>query len=152
MTGKTSRRKERQFAFQVLYSVNFEDSPSMDGVDATFANFLETDDRTEQPSDMPFARNLVHGVVGRIEELDATIARFSKHWKLSRIAHVELTILRLGVFEMVHVPDVPVRVAINEAIELAKDFGDDNSRNFINGILDGVAKDLGKQDVPTGKG
>lgn len=91
---------------------------------------------------MPFARTLVQGVMEHLDELDATIARFSKHWKLSRIAQVELTILRLGVFEMSYVPDVPVRVAINEAIELSKEFGDDNSRNFINGILDGVGKEL----------
>ncbi|MGX9365217.1 transcription antitermination factor NusB [Desulfoplanes sp. PS50] len=145
MAGKTSRRKERRFAFQVLYSINFEPSPSIKGAEATFANFLETDEQTEPAADMPFARSLVQGVVAHIQELDAIIARFSKHWKLSRIAHVELTILRLGVFEMIHVPDVPVRVAINEAIELSKDFGDDNSRNFINGILDGIAKDLARQ-------
>ncbi len=152
MAGKTSRRKERQFAFQVLYAVNFEDTPSMGRVNATFANFQETDEQTDRVADMPFARSLVQGVVEHIDELDATISRFSRHWKLSRIAHVELSILRLGVFEMLYVPDVPVRVAINEAIELAKEFGDDNSRNFINGILDGVAKDLAKQGVPTGKG
>jgi N utilization substance protein B len=145
MAGKTSRRKERRFAFQVLYSINFAASPSTKAAEATFANFLETDEQTEQAVDMPFARSLVQGVVTHLQELDTTIARFSKHWKLSRIAHVELTILRLGVFEMIHVPDVPVRVAINEAIELSKDFGDDNSRNFINGILDGVAKDLDRQ-------
>ncbi|MDD4648423.1 MAG: transcription antitermination factor NusB, partial [Desulfoplanes sp.] len=78
------------------------------------------------------------------KELDTTIARFSKHCKLNRIAKIELTILRLAVFEMLHVPDVPVRVTINEAIELAKKFGDDNSRTFVNGILDAVAKDVAK--------
>jgi N utilization substance protein B len=147
MAGKTSRRKERRFAFQVLYSINFEATPSMEGVETTFANFLETDEQTQQSAEMPFARSLVQGVVSHIQELDATIARFSKHWKLSRIAHVELTILRLGVFEMLHVPEVPVPVAINEAIELSKDFGDDNSRNFINGILDGIARDLTRQSA-----
>ena len=152
MAGKTSRRKERQFAFQVLYSVNFEAVPSMDSVDATFANFLATDTPDDQTPDMPFARSLVHGVVNLMDELDATIAKFSRHWKISRIANVDLTILRLGVFEMMHVPDVPVRVAINEAIELAKNFGDDNSKNFINGILDGVAKDLTKQGASSAKG
>lgn len=152
MAGKTSRRKERRFAFQVLYSVNFQATPSRDCVDATFANFLAVDNPDDQASDMPFARSLVHGVVSHMDELDATIARFSRHWKISRIANVDLTILRLGVFEMLHVPDVPVRVAINEAIELAKDFGDDNSRNFINGILDGVAKNLNTQGTSPAKG
>ncbi|PIE69319.1 MAG: transcription antitermination factor NusB [Deltaproteobacteria bacterium] len=142
MAGKTSRRKERQFAFQVLYSINFADTVSPNHVDTTFDHFLTTDCEDGQEAAMPFARTLVQGVMEHLDELDATIARFSKHWKLSRIAQVELTILRLGVFEMSYVPDVPVRVAINEAIELSKEFGDDNSRNFINGILDGVGKEL----------
>ncbi len=142
MAGTTSRRKERQFAFQVLYSVYAEDTASKDCVDATFDHFLTTEHEAEDETDMPFARSLVNGVMEHLGDLDATIARFSKHWKLSRIAQVELTILRLGVFEMRYVADIPVRVAINEAIELAKEFGDDNSRNFINGILDGVGKEL----------
>ncbi len=142
MAGTTSRRKERQFAFQVLYSVHAEDTASKDRVEATFDHFLTTEHEAQDETAMPFARTLVHGVMEHLDELDATIARFSKHWKLSRIAQVELTILRLGIFEMRYVADIPVRVAINEAIELAKEFGDDNSRNFINGILDGVGKEL----------
>jgi len=73
-------------------------------------------------------------------EIDALIVRFSKNWKLSRIAKVELTILRLAVFEILYRPDIPLRVTLNEAIELAKRYGDENSRNFINGILDAIAK------------
>ena len=73
-------------------------------------------------------------------EIDALIVRFSKNWKLSRIAKVELTILRLAVFEILNRSDIPLRVTLNEAIELAKRYGDENSRNFINGILDAIAK------------
>jgi transcription antitermination protein NusB len=86
-----------------------------------------------------FAWELVSGVWNRREELDAIVARFSKHWKIGRIARIELTILRLALFEILHLPDVPAKVAINEAVELAKRFGDDNAKSFVNGILDAVA-------------
>ena len=142
MTVKISRREQRQFAFQVLYSLHFEKAPTRDFIRKTFINFQEETGQADMQTDLPFAWSLVEGVFTTKNELDDTIARFSKNWKLNRIAKIELTILRLGVFEMLHVPDVPVRVAINEAIELAKGFGDDHSRTFVNGILDAVAKDV----------
>ena len=73
-------------------------------------------------------------------DIDALVVRFSKNWKLARIAKVELTILRLAVHEILSRPDIPLRVSLNEAIELSKRYGDENSRNFINGILDALAK------------
>jgi N utilization substance protein B len=144
MTVKISRREQRQFAFQVLYALHFEKAPTLEFIRRTFDNFQEEAGETPPQTDLPFARSLVQGVYDTNKELDTTIARFSKHWKLNRIAKIELTILRLAVFEILHVPDVPVRVTINEAIELAKKFGDDNSRTFVNGILDAVAKDVAK--------
>ena len=144
MTVMTSRREQRQFAFQVLYALHFEKKPSRDFIRKTFLNFQEEPIKEGTSDDQNFAWNLVQGVFDTNAELDATIARFSKNWKLNRIAKIELTLLRLGVFEMMHAPEIPVRVAINEAIELAKEFGDDNSPNFVNGILDAVAKDISK--------
>ncbi len=144
MTVMTSRREQRQFAFQVLYSLHFEEKPSRDFIRKTFLNFQEETDDGDTLADQTFAWDLVQGVFDTNTELDATIARFSRNWKLNRIAKIELTLLRLGVFEMLHGKDVPVRVAINEAIELAKEFGDDNSPNFVNGILDAVARDRSK--------
>ncbi|MDY7001028.1 MAG: transcription antitermination factor NusB [Thermodesulfobacteriota bacterium] len=89
-----------------------------------------------------FAWELVSGVWERVESLDKVIVRFSRHWKLKRIAKVELAILRLALFEMLFSKDTPPKVAINEAVELAKRFGDENSKNFVNGILDAAAKAL----------
>ena len=80
----------------------------------------------------------------RREALDNIIARHSRHWKLERIARMELAILRLALFELLHMPDVPAKVVINEAVELAKDFGDDNSGTFVNGVLDAVARENGR--------
>lgn len=87
-----------------------------------------------------FAWDLAYGVWSKQEELDRIIASLSQHWRIERIAKIELTILRLALFEILHRPDIPVKVAINEAIELAKQFGDENSRGFVNGILDAAAK------------
>jgi len=92
---------------------------------------------------------LCKGVWGRHEELDRIIQDNSQHWKLGRIGKVELTILRLALFEIMNVEDIPLRVALNEAVELSKEFGDENSPGFVNGILDAVAKavDQGKFEV-----
>jgi N utilization substance protein B len=85
-------------------------------------------------------------------ELDEVIARFSKNWKLTRIAKVELTILRLAMHEILHRQDIPLRVAINEAVELAKTYGDDNSPTFVNGILDAVARAVDNGEFTIRKG
>jgi N utilization substance protein B len=83
---------------------------------------------------------LVSGVRAHQEELDAYISRFSEHWRLERMASIDRAILRLALFELLHCPEVPPKVAVNEAVELGKRFGAENSRAFINGILDSFLK------------
>jgi len=135
------RRVGRTLAFQVLYSVHFRESGSMD-MEALFAvNPLVQEQDSETARD--FAHDLVMGVDAKQTEIDKAIEAHSQHWKIERIAMVELSILRLSLYEMMYT-DIPVRAAINEAIELSKTFGDDKSRSFVNGILDGVAKSLKK--------
>ena len=82
----------------------------------------------------------MQGVTDNLAEIDKVIGKHSDHWKIGRIGKVELAILRLSLFEILHRSDIPLKVAINEAIELAKGFGDENSRSFVNGILDAVAR------------
>ncbi len=89
-----------------------------------------------------FAWSIIHGVWENLDDLDDIISQYSRNWKLKRIAKIELTILRLSVYEMRYCQDMPLKVAINEGVELAKKFGDGNSRNFVNGILDAVGKDI----------
>ncbi len=134
-----SRHAQRVFAFQILYSLNFQQTESQ--VLSTF-NHFKNDQDTAAQQEMSYALQLVNGVRDNLDELDAAISRHSQNWKVKRIAMVELTIMRLAVYEMTHREDIPVKVAINEAIELAKTFGDNNSRNFVNGILDAVARDI----------
>lgn len=76
------------------------------------------------------------------EELDAYISRFSQHWRLERMASIDRAILRLAVFELLHCPEVPPKVVVNEAVEMGKRFGAENSSAFINGILDSFLKTI----------
>ncbi len=136
---KSSRRKGRERAFQVLYSLNFTPQPTIGLLERTFRSLLGGDPRESAEADA-FAWELISGVGRTLETLDREISRFSHHWKLKRIARIELTILRLALFEMLYRPDIPNKVAINEAIELSKVFGDDKSRSFVNGILDAAVQ------------
>ncbi|GAB6888351.1 transcription antitermination factor NusB [Desulfothermus okinawensis JCM 13304] len=131
-------------AFQVLYSANFLQEDNVDKYLNMVDHFGSDQDQKLGEKALEFAKDLIKGTLAHIEELDNTIQSHSKNWRLNRIAKVELTILRLSIYEMFHRDDVPPKVAINEAVELAKAFGDENSKKFINGILDAVAKTLEK--------
>ncbi|HBE94270.1 MAG TPA: transcription antitermination factor NusB [Desulfovibrio sp.] len=147
---KGMRRNGRTLAFQVLYGLGFAPVAETSTLEWAFAENPAV--LKEDAEDVrTFARGLVQGVWGRREELDQIIHRHSKHWKLHRIAKVELAILRLALYEMLHCADIPLKVALNEAIELSKQFGDENSRNFINGILDAAAKAVDNGDLGVDK-
>ena len=139
-----SRRSERELAFQFLYGLDF----------APVASERELRERFEQSADAAnkaaalsgFAWELALGVWSNVRTLDAVIARFARNWRLDRMGRIELTLLRLAVYELRHRTDIPSRVAINEALELCRQFGEANARPFINGILDAAAKAL-EQDA-----
>jgi len=141
---KGGRRTGRRRAFEVLYGLSFVPVDSSEALERSFKLAPERNEELEEAapeeSRLDFAWMLVSGVWENLADIDKTITDFSQHWKLKRIARIELTILRLALFEMLWLDDVPMKVAINEAVELSKRFGDDNSKNFVNGILDAVAK------------
>ncbi len=115
--GKSaSRRGERAQAFQVLYGLSFADATSPEDVRRAF---LQSPDHQESEEDgLPsgFAWDLVQGVWSRRDELDKTISRFSRNWRVDRMGRVELTLLRLAMYELLYRQDVPAKVAINEAL------------------------------------
>lgn len=96
---------------------------------------------------MPFFLRLVNGVTAARSEIDAVIERFSSHWKVSRMSGVDRNVLRLAVFEMLCCDDIPVKVSINEAIDIGKRFGTDDSGSFINGILDSIHAAMDKEAI-----
>jgi transcription antitermination protein NusB len=96
-----------------------------------------------------YSRFLLVGVVKEQQRLDHYIEKASEHWKLSRFTYVDKNILRIGVYEMLFASDVPPKVAIDEAIEMGKKFGSEDSKDFINGILDRILKEYYDKGVPT---
>jgi len=128
-----ARRKARAIALQVLYEV---DSVGHD-IESALAHLLTEGRLSEE--DAAFARGLVGGVIQNREKIDQHIKNFAPAWPLKQIPIVDRNILRLAIFEILLDNNVPVKVAINEAVELAKMFGSDNSPKFVNGVLGSVS-------------
>jgi N utilization substance protein B len=136
-----SRRTGRAYALQLLYARDGDPSTDVAGVAASWAQAfdLEIDDAAQA-----FARDLVAAASASAAKLDELIAAASKNWRIDRMSRVDRNILRLGACELVAFPDVPVKVVINEAVELAKRFGTAESPAFVNGVLDRIATAAGR--------
>jgi N utilization substance protein B len=130
------RRAGRELALQALYSLDLNPTNSKVMLQQFWENFQESAAIRE------FAGELVEGVVTNREVIQKRIKSQSKNWSLSRMAKVDLNILRIGVYELLFRSDIPKNVTINEAIEVAKKFGTEESPAFINGILDEIAASL----------
>jgi N utilization substance protein B len=134
----SSRRKARILAFQTLFSKDFNDNSikeliKFDWMDET--KLENYDDET-----ITFAKLLIVGTLENLEEIDNAIKKQLQSWDFNRIVKVELAILRLSVYSILFQKDIPLAVTINEAIDIAKDYGSDEAYRFINGILDGIKK------------
>ena len=128
------RREARELALQMLYAIDTNQSTPLF---ETLQIFRE--EQTEiVPAVREFAEELVRGVLGRLETIDETIKERSKNWSLSRMPRVDLNVMRLAAFELMFRSDIPKKVSINEAIEIARKFGDKESPSFVNGILDEI--------------
>ena len=126
----TRRTRGREIALQVLYMQ--EQNPSADP--AEIDRFIER--RLSEPKLRDFARTLVAGVRAHQPRIDALISEVAENWRIDRMAAIDRNILRLGAYEMLYCDDVPRKVAINEALELAKRYSTAQSSRFVNGILD----------------
>ena len=93
---------------------------------------------------MAFAQTLLEGVIQHRDAIDTAISKHVRNWSMDRLSVVDRNVLRIAVFELLYLDDIPPAVTINEAIEIAKQFGDDESGGFVNGILDGLSKSLGE--------
>jgi N utilization substance protein B len=130
------RTSSREFALQVLYQVDLAATPAREALE----NFWAAQ-RLDVGQDVKdYTEMLVLGVLGHLEAIDRLIEKFAENWVIQRMAYVDRNILRLSTFEMRHREDIPVKVAINEAVELAKRYGEPDSSKFVNGILDRIAK------------
>ncbi len=133
------RRAGRVAALQYLYAWSI--NPPAD-LAADLAVFFEGQ---EQPRDTyAFGEQLIHGTIEHVAEIDAKIRALAQNWEFDRIARIDLAILRLAIFEMLFRKDIPPVVSINEAIDLSKQFSNADAKRFINGILDRLKDQLGR--------
>lgn len=145
-----NRQRGRELALQILYQVDIGKQTLQDAFNVFLAN------EKGLPQVKEFARELAQGAMAHREEIDALLDRHSENWDLKRFPAVDKAILRLGCFELLHRPDIPFEVTLDECVELAKDFGGDDSPKFINGLLDTIRKSTPREKVepekPTPRG
>ena len=125
----------REIAMKRLYA------ETVGGTD-TIEDALEQTERHMSDEDMQFSDRLYEGVHAHVEKIDQMIESYAKDWSITRIAKVDLSILRIAVYELLYESNIPQGATVNEAVELAKLFGGDRSPGFVNGILGAIAKDL----------
>jgi N utilization substance protein B len=141
------RTRGREYALQILYEVDTSGKDAESALETYWVNF----EGPGRPAGAPepdaalkdFTALLVRGVTKNQAELDQLVERCSINWRLDRMPRVDRNVLRLAAFELSHSQDVPMKVVINEAIELGKRYGSEESGAFINGILDKIAGEIG---------
>ncbi|MBH0198556.1 MAG: transcription antitermination factor NusB [Nitrospira sp.] len=126
-----SRHQAREKAMQILFQYDIHGKPGL-WLDE-FWKPLQVDEDTKA-----FAEQIVAGVLQRKAEIDAVLAKYATNWKVSRMPIVDRNILRAGLYEFFWMDDVPAKVTLDEAVELAKSFGDEEASKFVNGVLDKV--------------
>lgn len=136
-----SRKVARELSFKVIFSFNFQSEN--EEIEALIDNLEnETNDITNE--DKEYIRQIIKGIIDNKENLDETIKKYLKEWTMDRISKTDLAILRLAIYEILYRDDIPYKVSVNEAVELAKSFSDDQSPSFVNGVLAGVISGLDK--------
>lgn len=133
------RRDGRVAAVQYLYAWSINPPADLNDDLKTFFESLE-----EKREHYAFGEELIHGAIGAIAEIDGHIRTLAQNWEFARIAKIDLAILRVAIFEMIHRKDIPPVVSINEAIDLSKQFSNADAKRFINGILDRLKDQVGR--------
>ena len=131
-----SRREARVSAFELLYQLGFRNESVED------QKKMYLDIHPMEAEDLPYFNEIIDGVVEKKDELDAAYSKYLKDWKQSRLPRVDVVLLRIAVYEMFHVEDVPVKVSINEAVVLAKKYSSEESKGYINAVLGKVSQEI----------
>jgi transcription antitermination factor NusB len=126
------RRRARELAVQVLFHLEFSPDDPSEVFDLICENFQAPESIRE------FSKMLVLGVCEETKRLDKVISQASRNWRIDRMARLDKSILKLAAFEMMFVPDIPARVSLDEAVEIGKKFGSEDSGRYINGVLDNI--------------
>lgn len=137
-----TRRKAREKALQILFQLDFCD----DDIEAISSKYWSGNRSGEKVRE--FADKLVRGTYAHLDHIDRIISSVVEHWSMKRLASVDRAILRCATYELFYMPDIPSKVTINEAVELAKTFGAEDSSRFINGVLDKIREQAEKSAAP----
>lgn len=129
------RTKAREYALQILYQMEIR----KEGCEGLIESFMERETGDEK-SVMEFTRQLVKGTAENMKEIDAVITKYATNWQIDRMAVIDRNILRMAAFEILYLDDIPPKVSINEAVDMAKKYGDKDSGKFVNGLLDRINK------------
>jgi len=130
------RRRGRELALQVLYQIDVTHREVGEALDLFWDNFTSDEEARY------FCERLVRGMVEHLDEINDLIGKHAEHWEVGRMTQIDRNILRMAVYELVYCQDIPPKVTINEAVEIGKKFGSEDSGAFINGILDRITLDL----------
>ena len=139
------RRNDRECALQILYQLDLgglfaPGEKSAEQLDAAIAHYWGSFDKKKVTVDKDFSERMVRGIFDHVDSLDATIQGVARRWRMDRMNAVDRNLLRLAAYEILHCPDIPRGVSINEALEIAKKFSGEESRAFINGLLDQLGR------------
>lgn len=130
------RTKAREYTLKILYQIEM----TKDDPDTALLSFWNREEAERDESVKEFTGQLVRGVAGNIKDIDAKITKYTTNWQIDRMAVVDRNILRMATFEILYLKDIPPKVSINEAVDIAKKYGDKDSGKFVNGILDKINK------------
>lgn len=131
-----SRRQSRIYAVMSLYSYDINDGK------ITLNELLNFDYDNKIPENiMNFTKNLVEGTINNLERIDSLIEKYSNNWDIKRIQYVDKSIIRMSIYSLIFLKDIPKSVIIDEAVEITKIFSDKDSYKFVNGILDGIQEE-----------
>ena len=136
-----NRRRARELAMQALFYMDMRQNSSDEMLELYCVSFPPA------KKVLPFFMELVNGVMNHKTQIDKIIERFSNNWKISRMSCVDRNVMRIAVYEMLFCRDIPQKVSINEAIDVGKKFGTEESGGFINGILDSIRLALDKENA-----
>ena len=129
------RTLAREHALKILYQFDITKRP----IETVVASYWQAEETKDQEI-ITYANLLAQGVAGAIKEIDQKISDYATNWQIKRMAIIDRNVMRIGLYELQHTTDIPPKVAINEAVELAKKYGDLESSKFVNGILDKIHK------------
>lgn len=138
-----SRKKARDNAFKCIYELEFGNEDLDKILDYCYS------ENEDKPSEIEYIEMVVRGVKENLKEIDEVILSKLKNWSLDRIAKIDLAILRLAIYEIVYLDDIPKKVSANEAVELAKIYGNNDSSNFVNGVIAAVIGSKEDEDGTT---